>query len=207
MTARTMLIARVSRTPVSGQEEWLDFAPGVNVLVGPPNAGKTKWLSVIDYVLGDTASPEDALGQDLADKYASARIHLRILDPPTVPTAIDEPPSDTTPSVGVERVHTDGSSANERSLDQAGASRATNESAGGYADGTLYVIERRWKEPGAKSKIFVDGDGLTGDAFSDFLLNALGLPILHFPKGDPYSPRALMAHVIPPRLPARTILE
>ena len=54
---------------------------------------------------------------------------------------------------------------------------------------TRYVVERRWKEPGAKSKIFVNEQGMTGDGFSEFILDELRIPKLHFPKGDPYGAR------------------
>jgi len=55
---------------------------------------------------------------------------------------------------------------------------------------THYIIERRWKEPGAKSKIFVNAEAMSDEAFSDFILRELRIPALHFPKGDPYAPRA-----------------
>jgi hypothetical protein len=55
----------------SEEEEALTFRNGVNVIVGPHNSGKTKWLTILDFVLGDRDSAEQALGE-LAIKYDRA---------------------------------------------------------------------------------------------------------------------------------------
>ena len=47
MTDRTLLIQAVSRR-TANETESLQFQPGMNVLVGEPNTGKTKWLETID---------------------------------------------------------------------------------------------------------------------------------------------------------------
>ena len=47
---KALYLKRVVRTTASGQEEQLEFAPGLNIIVGEPNTGKTKWLTMIDYV-------------------------------------------------------------------------------------------------------------------------------------------------------------
>jgi hypothetical protein len=91
------------------------------------------WLRTISFLLGDTDSPEGALGAGLADKFDSARITFTI--------------------DGSEEV----------------------------------VLERRWKEPGAKHKIYVNGDGMPSSAFSEWIEAKLGIPILRFPRGNPYS--------------------
>ena len=48
-------------------------------------------------------------------------------------------------------------------------------------------IERRWKEPGAKSKVFVNGEGMAARDFQHWLMGRLGIPLLNFPKGNPMS--------------------
>ena len=151
---RTLLIESIRRVPEVGAPEELTFEPGVNLIVGPPNAGKSKWLSFIDFVLGDTDPPEDTLGPELATSYRAVSISVRVygLDNPNAPVV-------------------------------AGADAPD-------AEGHQFVFERRWKEPGMKGKVFVDGDPMTTEEFSSFLLTTLGIPLLHYPKGDPYAPRA-----------------
>lgn len=177
MTARTVMIERVTRTPASGDPETIEFAAGVNVIVGGPNAGKTKWLSVIDFVLGDTGTPEDGLGNELAEKYTSASVALRISDPSAV-FPVDTPKPE----------NADEAEASDSEVEPADP----DEAAGTIPEvqAIQYVIERRWKEQGAKSKIFVNGEAMPAEAFSEFILRELRIPALHFPKGDPYSPRA-----------------
>jgi len=73
-------IGRVERRTCSGSNEELRFLPGVNLLVGRPNTGKTKWLQTVDYLLGDTGeNPFEAVDeQGLAEKYESAGVELVI---------------------------------------------------------------------------------------------------------------------------------
>lgn len=47
--------------------------------------------------------------------------------------------------------------------------------------------ERRWRELGAKTKVFVNGDGMDIYTFQRLLLSKLGIPLLNFPKGNPMS--------------------
>jgi hypothetical protein len=63
----------------SSSEETLEFTPGVNVIVGPHNSGKTKWLTMLDYLVGDRDLPEQALG-DLATKYVGIKAECQIGD-------------------------------------------------------------------------------------------------------------------------------
>jgi hypothetical protein len=127
-------VESIDRSLAVGERESLLFEQGVNVLVGPPNTGKTKWLQLLDYLLADPGNNpfEGAVETSLADKYVSAGANLRI----------------------------------------------------GPA---LYRIERRWQEPGAKTKVFVDGKGLNPNEFQEWLLQQLGIPLLHFPRGNPMS--------------------
>lgn len=70
--AATLAVRDLFRSPQNGPEDRLTFRPGVNVLVGPPNTGKTKWLQTLDFLLGNDGAPEDVLGEEVAVKYESA---------------------------------------------------------------------------------------------------------------------------------------
>jgi hypothetical protein len=50
-------------------------------------------------------------------------------------------------------------------------------------------VERRWKEKGLKTKIFLNGESLNTDEFGRKLMEMLGIPLLRFPKGNPYEDR------------------
>jgi len=134
MSRPYLYINRIERRLSIRTTEELQFAPGVNLLVGRPNTGKTKWLQTLDYLLGDTGNnPFEGAEEDgLAEKYDAAGVELVI---------------------GKER----------------------------------FWIERRWRESGAKNKIFVDGDGIAARDFQHFLMQKLGIPLLNFPKGNPMS--------------------
>ena len=132
MSQPFLSIGRLSRTLSSGQTESLVFLPGVNLLVGSPNTGKTKWLQTLDHLLGDPASFDATFDEQLFAKYDSASVELLIGD---------------------------------ESLS----------------------VERRWKEPGGKTKIFVNDEAMPAREFQHLLLEKLGIPLLHFPKGNPLS--------------------
>ena len=119
-------IGSLQRRFVYGNTESLNFQIGVNVLVGRPNTGKTKWLQTLDYLLGDTgANPfEDSDDESLCDKYDAAGVEL---------------------FVGEERLY----------------------------------VERRWKEIGARTKIFVNGEAFDPPNFQRFSLQKLQIPVLH----------------------------
>ncbi len=74
----TLLVRTLSRELRSGgKPEVLSFEPGVNVIVGRPNTGKTKWLTTLDYIMGDR-DPADRVLDDLAVKYSRATAELEI---------------------------------------------------------------------------------------------------------------------------------
>lgn len=127
---------RIERVLVHGGVEALDFEVGVNLLIGQPNTGKTKWLQTLDYLLGDSGDnpyhDEDSPNEDISEKYSGARAHL---------------------AIGQEEL----------------------------------TVERRWKEQGVKSKVFVNGEPLDASDFQVLLLEKLGIPLLNFPKGNPMS--------------------
>ncbi len=54
-------------------------------------------------------------------------------------------------------------------------------------DGEEVVVQRRWKEAGAKHKVFVNSEGMTSEEFSSWFLRRLGIPAVYFPKGSPFS--------------------
>jgi hypothetical protein len=134
MSRPYLSIGRLERRLSTGNTEGLRFEPGVNLLVGRSNTGKTKWLQMLDYLLGDPGDNPFAAAEEegLAEKYDAAGAELFI---------------------GEERLW----------------------------------VERRWREPGAKTKVFVDGEGLAVREFQQFLMQNLGVPLLHFPKGNPMS--------------------
>lgn len=78
MTSKTVVIRELSRSPEQGPEDRLVFEPGVNVLVGVPNTGKTKWLRMLDYLFGDDGTPDEVFGDDIAAKYQSVRVSLTV---------------------------------------------------------------------------------------------------------------------------------
>jgi hypothetical protein len=134
MSRPFLSIGRLERRLSTGNTEHLTFEPGVNLLVGRPNTGKTKWLQTLDYLLGDTGENpfEVAEEEGLAEKYDAAGAELII---------------------GEQR----------------------------------FWVERRWRESGAKTKIFVDGEGIVARDFQHLLMRKLDIPLLNFPKGNPMS--------------------
>ena len=61
MTASAVRIERLERVTASGHTEQLQFEEGLNVLVGRPNTGKTVWLTMLDYAMGDRGAIESSL--------------------------------------------------------------------------------------------------------------------------------------------------
>lgn len=132
MSRPYLSIGRLMRQLSNGETETLTFQPGVNLLIGPPNTGKTKWLQMLDHLLGDSDSFDSTFDEQLSQKYDSISAELLL---------------------GEE----------------------------------VLRIERRWKEVGGKTKVFVNGEGMPARDFQHLLLEKLGIPLLHFPKGNPLS--------------------
>ena len=146
MSKPSLLIQRIERRFCSGNTEELAFSDGVNVLVGPPNVGKTRWLEALDFLLGAPSSdPYDEI-EGLEDIYDAITGYFR---------------------VGDEEV----------------------------------VLERRWREVGLKTQIICNGEPLQAKDMQHFLQEKLGLPQVHFPKGNPYSGQTW------PELSFRTLLR
>ena len=134
MTTAFLSIISLNRRLATGAPERLLFEDGVNLLVGSPNTGKTKWLETLDYLFGEPGTDpfEDDEDQGLAAKYDAASAQIR---------------------VGEE----------------------------------TFWISRRWKEAGGKGKIYVDQEPMLAKDFQHWLFEKLGIPLLHFPKGNPMS--------------------
>jgi hypothetical protein len=127
-------ISRLDRQFADGKSEHLNFASGVNLLVGPPNTGKTKWFQTLDFLLGDD-------GQN--------------------------------PFEGADETGLDGK------FDAAGADITIGEES--------FRIDRRWRQTGAKTKVFVGEEEMGIREFQHWLMEKLGIPILHYPRGNPMS--------------------
>ncbi|SDL15299.1 hypothetical protein SAMN05421823_104509 [Catalinimonas alkaloidigena] len=78
--AKTILIKKLYRDLAEGGREELDFQRGVNLIIGSPNTGKTVWLKMLDYLLGDTGGPETAIDEELVTKYIAIGALLEISD-------------------------------------------------------------------------------------------------------------------------------
>jgi hypothetical protein len=134
MSNHFLSILRLDRQLANGEIEHLDFKPGVNLLVGLPNTGKTKWFQTLDFLLGDD-------GQN--------------------------------PFEGAEETGLD------KKYDAAGANIVIGEKS--------FRIDRRWRKAGAKGKVLVDEQEMATSDFQHWLMKKLGIPVLHYPKGNPMS--------------------
>jgi hypothetical protein len=73
MQNRTLNILSVTRAREDGPDEEISLHPGMNLIIGRPNSGKSSWLKFIDYLLGSRkGDPSEALGEQLANKYSKA---------------------------------------------------------------------------------------------------------------------------------------
>jgi hypothetical protein len=51
------------------------------------------------------------------------------------------------------------------------------------------ILERHWKQTGNQGKVFINGEPIKATDFSSHFLNLLNIPTLHYPQGNPLSPR------------------
>jgi hypothetical protein len=148
MSTKSIVITDIVRRGADVKEDRLQFRSGVNVLVGDPNTGKTKWMETIDFLLGDSITAEQRETDDIYMKFDSANLTAHI-------------------------------------------------------GGDKFEIERKWKEKGALTKVFVNGEALNLEDYHSLLLKQLGISPFHYPQGSPYGPRSwpelgwrsLMRHV------------
>lgn len=132
--AKSMIIRTLYRESANGEKETLHFDQGVNLIVGSPNTGKTVWLKMLDYLLGDNGGPETAFDEDLVEKFVAIGAQI---------------------DIGDEKLN----------------------------------IERRWDE-GPKTKVRIGEATYTSKEFSNLWLEKLEIPIINYPKGNPYAERA-----------------
>jgi hypothetical protein len=130
----SLWIREVIRFPENGPEDRLSFELGVNVLVGVPNTGKSKWLRMIDYLFADDNKPAEVFEEEITEKYHSLRATIVVA-------------------------------------------------------GEDWTIERNWKDTSLITKISLNGELMTLGSFTAKLLEALHIPIVHYPQGNPYGPR------------------
>lgn len=78
MSNKAISVRSISRFPETGQEEALKFHDGVNVVVGPPNTGKSRWLQMTSFLLGETGTAQNAFGEEMANKYSRLTGVIRI---------------------------------------------------------------------------------------------------------------------------------
>jgi hypothetical protein len=76
--AHRLIIHQIIRTLSSGGTETLDFEPGVNVIVGPANSGKTTWLRMLDFLMGDGDSAAALFDDEIVRKYRSVGAQLHV---------------------------------------------------------------------------------------------------------------------------------
>lgn len=136
MSAQTFYVKSLERSPTDRPTDRLEFEPGVNLLVGEADAGKTRWLSMLDYLLGDFATPLDALGKTISEKYDSIKAVLV------------------------------------------------------FSDGEEVVLERHWKQAKGIHKILINGEPTASDNFDGFIFSKLGIPLVKYPKGNPFADKA-----------------
>ena len=136
--SKNISIKEISRITKHGEIETLKFKKNVNLIVGEPNTGKTVWLKMLDYLLGDTSTVEDAFGSEAPEGENLTEKYISIIGRITI-------------------------------------------------NGEEFHLERNWHEKGKKTKIKINDDEIADGEFSSFLLNKLDIPILHYPKGNPYS--------------------
>ena len=71
---KNLMIKQLSRMPKTGDFDELNFRRGVNVLVGESSTGKTQWLKMLNFLMGDRDSNvSNAFESDLVEKYDSVK--------------------------------------------------------------------------------------------------------------------------------------
>lgn len=74
----TFIIHKIWRESTDNEPEELLLGNGVNVLVGDPNTGKTKWTQLVDYILADPDPAEKSLGHTVSKKYFRGGLELTV---------------------------------------------------------------------------------------------------------------------------------
>jgi hypothetical protein len=75
-----LIIEQLARTKTDGSIEKLEFVEGVNAIVGPQNTGKSTWLRMLDFLMGDDGSPIAKFDEVLVTKYRAISALMRLGD-------------------------------------------------------------------------------------------------------------------------------
>ena len=73
-----LIIEQLARTKSDGEVEKLEFTEGVNAIVGPQNTGKSTWLRMLDFLMGDDGSPNVKFDETLVFKYRAVSALIRL---------------------------------------------------------------------------------------------------------------------------------
>lgn len=78
--SKRLIIEQVARTKADGNIEKLEFTDGVNAIVGPQNTGKSTWLRMLDFLMGDDGTPRGNFDEVLVKKYQAISSRMRFGD-------------------------------------------------------------------------------------------------------------------------------
>jgi hypothetical protein len=79
MSAR-LIIEQIGRTRTDGQVEAIKLKEGVNAIVGPQNTGKSTWLRMLDFLMGETESVAAKFDEVVVEKYQAVSALMRFGD-------------------------------------------------------------------------------------------------------------------------------
>ena len=70
MSPRSLILRRIDRRiKGTGETERLELRPGVNLISGPPNSGKSVWMRMLDFTLGDDKPFRRRFNTEILHKY------------------------------------------------------------------------------------------------------------------------------------------
>jgi hypothetical protein len=75
-----LIVEQLARTKSDGEIEKLEFTDGVNAIVGAQNTGKSTWLRMLDFLMGDDGSPNAKFDEILVLKYRAVSALIRLGD-------------------------------------------------------------------------------------------------------------------------------
>lgn len=71
-------INSLSRRRTDGSVEFLSLGPGVNLLAGSPNSGKTTWLQMLNHLLGAETAANEIFSFDVVERYSAVSAELQV---------------------------------------------------------------------------------------------------------------------------------
>jgi chromosome segregation ATPase len=72
-----LIVEQIGRTRVDGHVEAIQFKEGVNAIVGPQNTGKSTWLRMLDFLMGESESASANFDEVLVQKYRAVSSLIR----------------------------------------------------------------------------------------------------------------------------------